>query len=225
MRRIEGAPKVSGALVFTEDMDLPGLAHVQLVLSYVASGSLAAMRTEAAAGAPGVIAVVTGADLGLTDDHPDQPMAARRVFYAGQPVAAVVAPSAAAAGDAAALVEVEYDPMPAVLGVRPAVAEGAPRVLPEQTDEAGEASIHGAATSEETQAPEPVGNITAWIAARRGDLEAGRRAAAVTVRGTYSMPRVHHAYLEPHVVSARVERDGMVTIWSPTQGPSEVIPA
>src|SRR2546421_1195856 len=176
MRRIEGAPKVSGALVFTEDMDLPGLAHVQLVLSYVASGSLAAMRTEAAAGAPGVIAVVTGADLGLTDDHPDQPMAARRVFYAGQPVAAVVATSAAAAGDAAALVEVEYDPMPAVLGVRPAVAEGAPRVLPEQTDEAGGASIHGGAPPQGTQGPGPGGHNTPRVAGRPGDPGARRRA-------------------------------------------------
>ena len=225
MRRTEGAAKVNGALLFTEDMDLPGLAHVKLVLSYVASGNLTAIRTQAAAAAPGVIAVVTGEDLGLTEDHPDQPMAARRVYYAGQPVAAVLATSAAAAGDAAALIEVEYDTLPPVLGVGQAVAEGAARVLPEQTDEAGEASIHGAATSEETQAREPVGNITAWIAARRGDLEAGRAAAAATVLGTYSMPRVHHAYLEPHVVSARVDRDGMVTIWSPTQGPSEIIPA
>jgi CO/xanthine dehydrogenase Mo-binding subunit len=225
MRRTEGAAKVRGALQFTEDMDLPRLAHIKLVLSYIASGNLAAIRTTAAAAVPGVLAVVIGADLGLTEDHPDQPMAARRVFYAGQPVAAVVATSAAAASDAAALVQVDYEPLAAALGIGQAVAEGAPRVLPEQTGDAGEASIHGAASSEETQAPEPVGNITAWIAARRGDLEAGRSAAAATVRRTYSMPRVHHAYLEPHVVSALVDRDGMVTVWSPTQGPSEVIPA
>lgn len=225
MRRTDGAPKVSGALIFTEDMDVAGLAHVKLVLSYVACGNLVAVHTEAAAQAPGVLAIVTGADLGLTEDHPDQPMAAGRVFYAGQPVAAVLATSAAAASDAAALVQVEYEALPAALGVDEAVADGAARVLPEQTGEAGEASIHGAASSEETQAPEPVGNITAWIAARRGDVEAGRAAAAATVRRTYSMPRVHHAYLEPHVVGARLDRDGMVTIWSPTQGPSEIVPA
>ncbi|HEY8643827.1 MAG TPA: hypothetical protein VIO84_13800, partial [Candidatus Dormibacteraeota bacterium] len=68
MRRTEGAAKVNGALLFTEDMDLPGLAHVKLVLSYVASGNLTAIRTQAAAAAPGVIAVVTGEDLGLTED-------------------------------------------------------------------------------------------------------------------------------------------------------------
>ncbi|HEX6348831.1 MAG TPA: xanthine dehydrogenase family protein molybdopterin-binding subunit [Candidatus Dormibacteraeota bacterium] len=225
MRRIEGAPKVSGALVFTEDMELAGLLHAKLVLSYVASARIAAVRADAARAVPGVVAVVTGADLGLSEDHPDQPMAAGRVFYAGQPVAAVLATSAAAAADAAAQVEVEYSALPAALGVEAAVREDAPRVLPEQTGDADEASIHGAASSEETQAPEPVGNITGWIAARRGDLAAGRAAAAATVRRTYSMPRVHHAYLEPHVVAARVDRDGMVTVWSPTQGAAEVIPA
>ena len=225
MRRIEGAVKVSGALMFTEDMELSGLLHAKLVLSYAASAEIASVRAEAARALPGVVAVVTGADLGLTEDHPDQPMAARRVFYSGQPVAAVLATSAAVAADAAGMVEVEYSPLPAALGVEAAVAEGAPRVLPEQTGGADEASIHGAASSEETQTPEPVGNITGWIAARRGDLAAGRAAAAATVRRSYFMPRVHHAYLEPHVVAARVERDGMVTIWSPTQGPSEVIPA
>src|SRR5437763_11558656 len=132
MRRIEGAVKVSGALMFTEDMELSGLLHAKLVLSYAASADIASVRAEAARALPGVVAVVTGADLGLTEDHPDQPMAARRVFYSGQPVAAVLATSASAAGDAAALIDVEYDPLPAVLGVGPAVAEAAPHALPEQ---------------------------------------------------------------------------------------------
>lgn len=225
MRRIEGAGKVRGDLQFTEDMELSGLLHAKPVLSYAASAQVTAVRIESALAVPGVVAVVTGADLGLTEDHPDQPMAARRVYYAGQPVAAVLATSAAAAADAAALVEVEYEPLPAALGVASAIAESAPRVLPERTGDADEASIHGAASSQETQAPEPVGNITGWVAARRGDVAAGRLAAAETVKRSYSMPRVHHAYLEPHVVTARVERDGMVTIWSPTQGASEVLPA
>ncbi len=138
---------------------------------------------------------------------------------------AVLATSAAAASDAAALVEVEYEALPAAGGLQPALAESAPRVLPEQTGEAEEASIHGAATSDETQAPEPVGNITGWISARRGEVEQGRAAAASTARQRFSMARVHHAFLEPHVVIAAVEPDGMVTVWTPTQGPSEVVGA
>lgn len=126
MRRIEGAVKVRGELQVTEEMDPAGLLHAKPVLSYAASPQLTAFRTEAALAVPGIVAAVTGPDLGLSEDHPDQPLAAHRVYHVGQPVAAVLATSPTAAADAAGLVEVEYEPLPAALGIASAVAEGAP---------------------------------------------------------------------------------------------------
>jgi len=212
MRRIEGAVKVSGALMFTEDMELSGLLHAKLVLSYAASAEIASVRAEAARALPGVVAVVTGADLGLTEDHPDQPMAARRVFYSGQPVAAVLATSAAVAADAAGMVEVEYSPLPAALGVEAAVAEGAPRVLPEQTGDADEASIHGAASSEETQ-----------TRSRSATSRAGSRPGAATWRpGGRPLPRPCAAATSCHACTTPTwsrtwwRRGWSATAWSPS---------
>jgi CO/xanthine dehydrogenase Mo-binding subunit len=224
MRRIEGAAKVSGSLVFTEDMPLPGLVHAKLVPSYVPSATIRAVRTDAAAAVPGVVRVLTGADLGL-EGGPDAPLAVERVYHVGQAVAAVIASSAAAAADAAGLVEVEYDALPAAVEANAALNDGAPRVLPEVSVDAEEASIHGAASAETEGTPKPEGNITAHVLLRRGDAAAEVAGSEVVEKGTFLMPRVHQAFIEPHVVTARAERDGSVTVWTPTQGMTEVRPA
>jgi len=106
-RRLEGAEKVSGATRFTADVDLPGLLHVQLVLSHQASANIRSIDTTAARSAPGVIDIVAGADLPSNSaPSPEKPLAVGRVFYVGQPVVAVIAESETAAADAAALVDV-----------------------------------------------------------------------------------------------------------------------
>src|SRR5206468_2316784 len=105
-RRQEGAEKVRGATRFTADLELAGLLHVRLVLSHAASARIGRIDTSAAKAALGVVDVVTGADLPeLEVAGPELPLAVDRVFFAGQPVVAVVAESEAAAIDAASLVE------------------------------------------------------------------------------------------------------------------------
>src|SRR5690348_15095890 len=180
MRRIDGAEKVSGALTFTEDMALPDVAHARLVLSYVPSAEIRSISAGAALDVPGVLAVITGEQLGLESDGPEGPMAVKRVRYVGQPVAAVLASSVQAAADGAALVEVEYEQMPDAVDVASALRDDAPRVMPEHGNESEEASAHGAATSDEEQLPEPVGNITGWIRVKRGDVARGLAEAAKT---------------------------------------------
>src|SRR5260370_3877349 len=91
-RRLEGGEKVTGATRFTADLDVAGLLHVQLVLSHLASARIRSIETGAARSAPGVFAVVTGADLApARTSRPNQPLAVERVFYMGQPVEAVIA--------------------------------------------------------------------------------------------------------------------------------------
>src|SRR5438270_10947706 len=143
-RRQEGGEKVTGATRFTADMELVGLLHVQLVLSHTPSGRIRSIETEAARAVPGVVDVVTGADLpGLDRAAPDLPLAFEQVFYAGQPVAAVVAESESAAADAAALVQVDYDETPPAVDPVAAMVEQAPLVLGDADRADGEdASIH-----------------------------------------------------------------------------------
>src|SRR5439155_1659753 len=104
-RRLEGRDKVVGATRYTADLDVAGLLHVQLVLSHLASARIRSIETSAARSVPGVVDVVVAGDLPDQDvAGPDQPLATERVFYAGQPVAAVIATSEAAAHDGAAAV-------------------------------------------------------------------------------------------------------------------------
>src|SRR5215471_8510654 len=221
MRRIEGADKVSGSLIFTEDMALAGLLHARLILSYTASAAIRAIRSEDATRLPGVVAVAAAQDIGVDDDDPEQPLARTRIFHSGQPVAAAIAETPAIAADAAALVEVEYEPSPSALDLELAVRGDAPRVLPETGTEDGEASLHGAATAASDGA-RPVGNISSQTELRRGDAGEALTRSSIVERGRFTVARVHHGFIEPHVVTASVARDGCVTVWSPTQGMSVV---
>ena len=222
-RRLEGAEKVSGATQFTADLELPGLLHVRLVLSHQASATIRRIATAAARSAPGVIDVVTGADLPSTSaPSPEKPLAIGRVFYVGQPVVAVIADSETAAADAAALVDVDYEPLPVTVDPEAAMREGAGRVLDaDEEADASDASMHGAGTDTESDgaAPRKPPNVSGVISIKRGKTDAALKSADVVVKATYRLAGVHHSPLEPHVSMVRPEPDGGMTVWAPTQGP------
>ncbi len=121
-----------GAGRYVDDLDFPGLAHVAFVRSHHARARIVGVRPPSAA--PGLVRVLTAADLtgrarafpvigpegADLADLPHPILAAEEVRYAGQPVAAVVADSRAQAVDAAELLEVEYEPVEAVVDPRDA---------------------------------------------------------------------------------------------------------
>jgi CO/xanthine dehydrogenase Mo-binding subunit len=224
MRRQEGRGKVDGSTRFTADLELPGLLHVQLVLSHLASARIKGFDLAAARAMPGVVAVLTGPDLlEVEAAGPDKPLAVGRVFYAGQPVVAVIAASEATAADAAALVEVDYEALPAVASPEQSMREDAPEVLEAGVDGSeGDASMHGAATDSESEPQERPRNVSSVAGYTRGDAEAGLAAADVVIKATYRIAGVHHGFIEPHVSVVRPEPGGGVTIWAPTQGPFAV---
>jgi carbon-monoxide dehydrogenase large subunit len=138
---------ITGAGTYTDDIARPGQVHAHVVRSPHAHAALRRVHTEAARGAPGVLAVLTGADLAaekignlptgwLIHSKDGSPMAEPphpalvqdRVRYVGDPVALVVAETREQARDAAALIEVDYDELPAVVSVSQAVKPGAPAV-------------------------------------------------------------------------------------------------
>jgi CO/xanthine dehydrogenase Mo-binding subunit len=221
LRRKEGRGKVDGSTRFTGDLNLPGLMHVQLVLSHLPSALIRGIDVSAARSAPGVLGVFIAADLPDVEvAGPDQPLAVDRVFFAGQPVAAVIAESEAAAADAAALVEVDFEALPAVANPEQAMLDGSPEVLEADADGAeGDASMHGAATESESEPVQRPRNVSSVAHYKRGDVAAGLAAADTVVKGTYRIAGVHHSFIETHVSMVRPEPDGGMTIWAPTQGP------
>ncbi len=161
---------------------------------------------------PGVKAVVTGADLvppGKTlADVPDLAsnlMATTKVYYRGQAVAAVAATSEEIAREAARLIAVDYEVLPAVLDVREAMLPNAPILHAGLRTRGGD--------------PNAQTNIIAHHVMAVGDADAAMAGAdVVTVEGEFKTSMVHQGYIEPHASTATWNPDGQITIWTSTQG-------
>ena len=136
--RREDPALLTGEAKFTNDLAVPGALNLALVRSPYAHARIVSIDTSAAAEAPGVIAVYTGNDLAehwaapmpcawpVTEDMknpPHYPLAKEKVCYAGDAVAAVLADTEAAAQDAAELVNVEYEPLEAVIDLEDALSD------------------------------------------------------------------------------------------------------
>ena len=128
VNRVEDARLLTGAGVYVDDIERPGLLHGWFVRSPFARARIGTIDTSAASALPGVRAVLTGADLNpgvheqwhtmngpLGPETPRPPLAEGEVRFVGDPVALVVAESRAIAEDAAELVDVDYDPLPPVV--------------------------------------------------------------------------------------------------------------
>jgi CO/xanthine dehydrogenase Mo-binding subunit len=217
-RRIEGLPKLLGETLFTQDLKPAGLLHIKLVLSSYPSARITGVDAAEALALPGVVAVLTGKDLASVDvAGPDQPLARDKVYYAGQPIAAVAAISEAAAADGASRVVVEYEELPWVNDPFEAMKESAAKVLDERSEGFDDVSIHGGGDTETEPEVKP-NNVSSVARQKRGDVAAGLAEAEVVVDGRYVMPGAHQGFIETHVVVAAPEAGGVIAIWSPTQG-------
>jgi aerobic carbon-monoxide dehydrogenase large subunit len=136
VRRVEDPELMRGEGTYVDNLDLgAGLLHIAFVRSPFPHATLTGADTEAAAKAPGVVAVYTADDLGIPAHHSFMavneacarpPLAVGKVRFVGDIVAAVVAESKAAAVDAVELVEVDYDPLPAAIDPELALHPDAP---------------------------------------------------------------------------------------------------
>jgi CO/xanthine dehydrogenase Mo-binding subunit len=195
--------KVKGALHYAADWQLPGMLHGKIVRSQLPSARITGIDVGPARALPGVVAVLTAADVpsnrivemasgGLAELEVAMPvLAADRVRYLGEPVALVAAVTPQIAAEAAELVSVEYEELPGVFDVESARADGAPRV-------------------------HEVGNTLVSWQIRCGDAAAALAAADVVVEGEYRSQHVEHAYLEPEAGVGWVE-NGVLTLRVSTQ--------
>jgi carbon-monoxide dehydrogenase large subunit len=133
--RVEDPDLLTGRGTYIGNLRVPGLLQGYFVRSTMAHARLVEVDVTAARQAPGVVAVLTAADLGLAEFHgfmilnehcARPPLATDKVRFVGEPIVLVVAESAAAAADAAELVEVDYDPLPAAVDPEAALAPDAP---------------------------------------------------------------------------------------------------
>jgi carbon-monoxide dehydrogenase large subunit len=142
IKRVEDPRLVTGSAKYLDDLTLPGMAHVAILRSPYAHARIRGIDTSAAAAAPGAVGVFTGKDFehlnplpcawqaAGTENFTATPRALEidRVTFTGAGVAAVVGESPAAAEDALGLIDVDWEPLPAVTDVEAAVAEGAPQI-------------------------------------------------------------------------------------------------
>jgi CO/xanthine dehydrogenase Mo-binding subunit len=214
--RTDAPAKVTGTLRYTDDLVRPGTLHAAVLFSPHAHAELNGIDTAAAAAAPGVRGVFTGADwpeilIGLyMGDKP--PLARGKVRHHGEPVAVVVAADEAAAHHALRLIKVRYTPLPAIGSPREALAPGAPLLHPELATYAKIPDI----------LPQPGTNIANFTRIRKGDAEAAFAAADAVVAGEFSFPPGDHAAMELRVAIAEFGADGRLEIDSSTQSPFEV---
>ncbi len=222
--RHDGADKVTGRAKYANDTNFTNMLHGKILRSPHAHARIRSIDISQAEAYPGVMAVVTGADMAHVADRIEEMgedsvnlrylanniLAADKVLYHGHPVAAVAAVSPHIAEEALALIKVDYEVLPPVLDVRDAMKDDAPILL------------EGLRTNELGKQGNKPTNIAEHIRHQRGDMEKGFAAADVIVEREFKTAMVHQGYLEPHSSTVLYNNDGQVEVWTSTQGPWQI---
>jgi aerobic carbon-monoxide dehydrogenase large subunit len=216
LRRREDPRLLTGRGRYTGDIRPSGLLHAVLVRSPYAHADITSVEVGAASAMPGVVAVVTGAELaadgvapipgGIGFPRPDGSAAPKtdrgilatgRVRFVGEPVAAVIAETRAAAREAAEAVLVEYSDLPAVATPSAALRDGAPQVW--------------------DIAPGNVGYL--WRGGQAEPTEAALRGSAHVTKLDFVVSRVTANCMEPRNAYADIGSDGRLTVTASHQNP------
>ncbi len=200
--RTDARVKVTGKLAYGADYPDAGFLHGKILRSPYPHARIKSIHLEKARNLPGVVAVLTEKDVPGRKTWgpfiPDQPViCGEKVRYVGDAVALVAAESERAAVQALSLIEVDYEPLPAVFDPREALRPDAP-------------AVHGK------------NNLLLHSKLRKGDIAHGFAEADVILERTYRTPFIEHAYLEPDVSMAIPQPDGTLLIEGPTQAPFAV---
>lgn len=202
---------LEGKGVYVDDVPAARIGHVAFLRSPVAHARIRSVDAEPARAMPGVIAVVTGAELAAVcspwigvlghfkglRSAPQHALAVDRVTWVGEPFCAVVARSRAEAEDALAAIAVELDPLPAVVDMETALSPGTPAIHPELGD-----------------------NLAFERVLDVGDVEGAFRDAALVVEETFRFGRHTGVCLEPRAIMADWSApDAMLTVHHSFQAP------
>ncbi len=208
--RLGGLDRVTGGQQYVADIHMPDELHAKLVALDCARARIVSIDTSAALRVPGVRLVMTAADLPqpvprFGPQFEDRPvLALDETKYHGEPVAAVAAETKDAAEEAAGLVKVEYEELPAVFTIAAALDPAAPLVQ----DPALRPGDPLARTNVLRE------HHFGW-----GDVDAMAASADLIVENTWTFPMVTHFAIEPHACMAAPDGDG-IAVWSTIQHPN-----
>jgi len=209
--RVDGFEKVSGEARYSGDVTLPDLIWGKALRSPLPHARIARIDVTRARALPGVLAVLTAADLPnllVGRRMFDMPVLARdRVRFIGERVAVVGALDPDIAEEALAFIDVEYEDLPAVFAAADAIKDGAP-VLHDNP---------GAYEGAPPERPHP--NVQSVLRFKLGDVEAAFRAADRIFEHTFHTQLAHQGYLEPHAGVVAIDGDGRVQVWASNKMP------
>ena len=229
--RHDGNDKVTGRARYSADMTLPRLLHGKILRSPHAHARIRSIDPSRALALPGVKAVVTSADFAqpggkvadLGEGAMANPkwisnncMAAEKALYTGHAVAAVAATSLQAAEEAVALIDVDYEVLPAAVTLEAAMKDDAP-VLHERLANSENPNIRPGGLRDDDDTGKST-NISNHFIFELGDTEQGFKDADVIVEREFRTATVHQGYIEPHSATAMWGEDGKLTIWCSSQG-------
>ncbi len=212
--RIEGLGKVTGQTQYAADLRFEGLLWAKVLRSPIPHGRIVKVETSKARSVSGVHAVITGADVAgifVGTRVKDQPvLAADRVRFVGDAVAAVAAESVEIAEHAIALIDVEYEELPFVDDPVEALKPSAPLLHQDRSQYKNAPQLPDGISSH---------NLQSYVQWKNGDLDAAFKRAARVFDHSFRTPLSHHGYIEPHACTVQVHSDGRVEVWAANKGP------
>jgi CO/xanthine dehydrogenase Mo-binding subunit len=212
--RLEAIGKINGSAKYTDDLARPFMLYGAILGSPIPHGRILSYDVSHAKSCPGVEGVITAEDFPHLPMGPivkDETILARgKVRYVGEPVAAVAAVDQRTALEALKLIEIEYEPLPAVLDLDQALAPDAP-IIHEAL--ASYFKIFDCRFS---------GNVLSEQSITEGDVDAAFNTCEVVVEGEFRTQAQAHAYLEPCAALAEVDDRNKITIWSSHQSINRV---
>jgi CO/xanthine dehydrogenase Mo-binding subunit len=210
--RTDNIGKVTGEARYTSDVLLPGTLWAKTLRSPYSHARILRIDTSRAETAPGVRAVITGKDArGILYGRRYQDisvLAQDRVRFLGERVAAIAADTLEQAEQALDLIQVDYEELPAVFDPLAAAKPGAPIIHPDLHTYKG--------------LPKPIDgptNVFVHELFTRGDVAEGFAQSDVIVENTFTVARVHQAFLEPHCCLVWIDDEGRIQMWSPNKVP------
>jgi CO/xanthine dehydrogenase Mo-binding subunit len=210
--RTDNAGKVTGAARYTSDILLPGTLWAKTLRSPYSHARILRIDVSGAEKAPGVRAVLTGNDVrGILYGRRYQDisvLAQDRARFLGERVAAVAADTLEQAEQALELIRVDYQELPAVFDPIAATKPGAPIIHPDLNSYKGLPKAVDGPT-----------NVFVHEIFTRGNVTQGFAQSDVIVENTFTVARVHQAFLEPHCCLVWIDDQGRVQMWSPNKVP------
>lgn len=215
--RGDGIAKVTGSATYTSDISVEHMAWAKVLRSPFAHARIVSLDASKAQKQPGVVAVLTGNDLGAihpyyghaVKDHPL--LAIGKVRFLGEPVVAVIAESELAAQEALSHIDIEYEELPAALDSESALKKDAPLVH--------EINYRGGAFRGFDDFGAGSRNICQGVLVEWGDVKKAFAGAAHIAEGEFYFPMIYAYAMEPYVAVADYDPKGRLTVYSSAQHP------